>query len=84
MDDIGFQEFIQDSLLQWRYVITTKQGKKYTALYQVLKTGFIREIFSEGHVRLIWDREFRAGEALKVTISDVIKNGGKFPVSSNS
>lgn len=79
MDDIGFQEFIQDSFLQWRYIITTKENKKYTTLYQVLKTGFIREIFSDGR-NLIWDREFRAGERLEFTALDVVKNGGKFPL----
>jgi len=72
-DDIAAQEFKQIAREKWQYEVVSKKGRRFFVNYSVQPYGYIKEVLTEGTTP-IWDREFKAGENVKNTWVDHIKN----------
>lgn len=76
MDGIQFQRFTQITRDRWKLEVTSKQGRSFLVEHFVQPFGYIREVLTESG-KLIWDRDFKAGEMLKMTWELHITQTGK-------
>jgi hypothetical protein len=69
--------FFQVSPTEWRYEIKAPE-RTYNASYEVLPTGFIREVFLINGV-LQFEREFDLLKGTKPTVAEIIEKNGDWP-----